>query len=734
MIKRIGRLLTVSVLFGLLSTTPGVAEEFKMGMVLEPPHLDPTAGAAAAIDEVVYANIFEGLTRIGADGQVLPALASDWTVSKDSRVYTFNLKRGVKFHDGTAFSAQDVKFSFERAAADTSENAQKPVFKNIAKAEAVNPYKVRITLKEARGNFLILAGYGDAVMVSEKSAKQNKSSPIGTGPFVFKEWRKGDRVMLEKNKVYHGPRPKLDRITFRFISDPNAARNALLTGDVDGFANFPAPELISGLKTDTRFEVAIGNTEGETILAINNKRTPFNDLKVRQALAYAIDRQEIVDGAMFGIGQVIGSHFSPSAPGYVDLTGRYPYDPAKAKALLKEAGIKEGLTVSLKLPPPVYARRGAAVGIKAEISAVEWAQWLDQVFRNKDYDLTIVSHTEPMDIDIYARPDYYFNYQNPALVNVIDTLNRTWDTKKRNVLLADAQKIITEDAVNVYLFMLPKIGIWRKEFKGLWHNSPVQANDMTAVYPKTDCPVTIILPKDYHARQELENNRVICISEETAQSMDIRALRIGILNIMPEAEAYEYSLLHPLGRSVLQIVPVWIKLRSHTYNSSNAGHLVRLYQYYDEAIRNGSLDGMIITGAPVEKLDYEQVRYWSEIREILNDCRHSVPLTLGICWGGLALAYLMGFEKQNFARKLFGVFETHNLNPRHAVTGALDDVFWLPHSRYSGIADRDLEQGEKDGRVRLLAHAPDTGYSILNRQTADGSSTSGILNTKRTDW
>ena len=160
----------------------------------------------------------------------------------------------------------------------------------------------------------------------------------------------------------------------------------------------------------------VGSTEGETILSTNNKSDKLSDVRVRKALAHAIDRQAIIDGAMFGYGTPIGTHFAPHHPDYVDLTSQSAYDPQKSRDLLKEAGV-EGLTLSLKLPPPSYARRGGEiiaaqlreVGIETEIANLEWAQWLEQVFRGKDFDLTIVSHTEPMDIGIYTNPDYYFS-------------------------------------------------------------------------------------------------------------------------------------------------------------------------------------------------------------------------------------------------------------------------------------------------------------------------------------
>lgn len=481
--------LAASVL-ALASASPALAArtDLVLGVVLEPPHLDPTAGAAAAIDEILYANVFEGLTRIGPSGEVLPALAESWTISDDGKVYTFKLHKGVKFHDGTDFDAEDVKFSLDRARAPDSVNAQKGLFAAIDTVEVIDPETVQVTLKHPQGAFLYNMGWGDAVIVAPESADSNKEKPIGTGPFRFEHWAKGSAVTLVKSDNYWGDPVALDKVEFRFIPDAAAAVPAVLSGDVQAFPFFPA-DAVSQVEGNPQLKVVIGSTEGETILAMNNKKPPLDNLKVRQAISYALDREAIIDGASGGLGQPIGSHVSPSSKAYVDLTGRYPHDAAKARKLLKEAGFENGFKTTLKLPPPAYARDGGQiiasqlrnVGIQADIIPVEWAQWLDQVFTKKDYDLTIVSHTEPNDIDIYSRPDYYFNYQNPEFNKVIEELNLTSDEATRNSLLAKAQNILADDAVVGFLFELPKVGVWDAKLSGLWENAPIQANDLTKV-------------------------------------------------------------------------------------------------------------------------------------------------------------------------------------------------------------------------------------------------------------
>ncbi len=460
-----------------------------LGMPLEPPHLDPTAGAAAAIDEVLYANVFEGLTRIGSKGEVLPALAESWTVSDDGKVYTFKLRAGAKFHDGSAFDAEDVKFSLDRARAENSTNAQKALFAAIDTVEVVDAGTVKVTLKNPQGSFLYNMGWGDAVIVAPESAETNKEKPIGTGPFKFDNWAKGSSITIVKNPDYWGEAVALDKAEFRIVPDAAAAIPALLSGDVQAFPNVGVGDALAQIQSDPRFKVVIGATEGETILSTNNKKAPFDKLEVRQAIAHTLDRKAIIDAASSGLGTPIGSHFSPANAAYVDLTGTYPHDIAKAKELLKAAGLENGFKATLKLPPVGYARDGGQViaaelreiGIDLEIIPVEWADWLKQVFTEKDYDLTIVSHTEPNDIGIYARKDYYFQYDNPEFDKVIAELDVTADAAKRNELYGKAQKILADDAVNGFLFELPKIGIWDAKVEGLWENSPVQANDLTKV-------------------------------------------------------------------------------------------------------------------------------------------------------------------------------------------------------------------------------------------------------------
>ncbi len=287
-----------------LLSAPAMAQQtdLTIALQLEPPHLDPTSAAAGAIDSVLYSNVFEGLTRFMSDGSVVAGLAESWEISEDGTTYTFALRDGVSFHDGTTMDAEDVKFTLDRARAEDSANAQKALFAGISEVIVIDPNTVEVKLSAADGNFLFNMAWGDAVIVAPESIETIKQTPIGTGPFKFDNWVQGDRIEISRNTSYWGDAPALEAATFKFISDPTAAFAAMMAQDIDAFAGFPAPENLPQFEADPRFQVLVGSTEGETILSTNNKLPPLDDVRVREAIAHAIDRQAIIDGAMFGLG------------------------------------------------------------------------------------------------------------------------------------------------------------------------------------------------------------------------------------------------------------------------------------------------------------------------------------------------------------------------------------------------------------------------------------------------
>jgi len=458
-----------------------------IGTQLEPPVLDPTANPAAAISETLHGNVYEGLVAFAPDGSVVPKLAESWEVSADGLVYLFHLKKNVRFHDGSPFDAAAAKFSLDRMVAPDSVNPQKARFVALRAVEVIDDSTLRLTLRQRSGGLLQSLAFGSAVMVSPQSAAGNATVPIGTGPFRFLRWRRGDSITLVRNESYTGSAAALAQVTFKFITDPTAAYAALMAGDVDAFANYPAPESFAQFAADRRFRVFEGSTEMEVVLALNERVAPLDNLLVRRAISYALDRRAIIDGAMFGYGVPIGSHFPPHNPAYIDLTGMYPHDVAKARALLTAAGFAHGFTATLKLPPLTYARRGGEivagqleqVGIHLNIENLEWAQWLDQVYTRHQFDLSIVGHAEPLDYDIYARDDYYFGYSNPAFKALIAALDDSIDAERRRALLQQIQLKLAEDAVNGFLFQYPRLDVWNVHLQGINFDNPLGAVDLS---------------------------------------------------------------------------------------------------------------------------------------------------------------------------------------------------------------------------------------------------------------
>ncbi|HSW16774.1 MAG TPA: ABC transporter substrate-binding protein [Ramlibacter sp.] len=460
-----------------------------LGMTLEPPGLDPTANAAAAIGEIVLYNVFETLTKINPDGKVTPLLAESWEISPDLRTYTFKLRKGVKFQNGEPFNAQAVKFSFDRAAGEKSTNKDKRTFASLS-TQVADEHTVVLINKEIDPDLPFLLGQPTAVIYEPKSADSNATQPVGTGPYKLQSWVKGSSLVLTAWDGYRNASAiKLKRVTFRFISDAAAQATALLAGDVDAFPRF-ATRAVPQFKANPQFQVILGGSRAKTIVAINNKRKPLDDVRVRRAILAAIDRKAVIDGAADGFGVPIGSHYVPGAPGYVDTTGINPYDPEKAKKLLAEAGVKTPLELTMTLPPPPYARQGgeviaaqlAKVGINVKLQNVEWAQWLSNTYGGPhNYDLSIVSHVEPFDLGNYAKPDYYWEYQSKEFSALYDKIKNTGNEAERNKLLGDAQKVLAQDAANGFLFQPQFPTVAKKGVKGLWTAMPIFANDLSAM-------------------------------------------------------------------------------------------------------------------------------------------------------------------------------------------------------------------------------------------------------------
>jgi len=467
----------------------GSKSAMTLGIVLEPTGLDPTANASSSIGEITLYNIYETLTKINQDGSVSPLLAESWEVSPDLKTYTFKLRRGVQFHNGEPFNAHTVKFAFDRAAGEKSTNKDKRTFAALS-TQVVDEYTVVLLNKEVDPDFLFLMGQATAIITEPKSADTNATKPVGTGPYVLAGWNKGASITLSQYPAHRQAAAiKLKRATFKFISDPAAQTAALLSGDLDVFVRVPAYRSLAQFKANPRFQVIVSGSRAKTILAMNNARKPLDDVRVRRAISAAVDRKAVIEGAVDGFGVPIGSHYVPGAPGYVDTTGVNPFNIDKAKALLKEAGVTTPLELTLTLPPPPYARQGgeviaaqlAKIGINAKIQNVEWAQWLSGTYGNKNYDLTIVSHVEPFDLGNYAKADYYWGYQSAKFNDLYSRIKTAPRPADRAKLLGDAQRMLADDAANVFLFQPQWITIAHKNVRGLWRDMPVFVNDLSAL-------------------------------------------------------------------------------------------------------------------------------------------------------------------------------------------------------------------------------------------------------------
>jgi len=460
----------------------------------EPPGLDPTANTAAAIDRVVFSNIYEGLIKVDRNGNFIPGLATKWEVSADGRVYTFNLRQGVKFHNGEPFNAQTAKWNLERAMGPDSVNAHPEYFRGIEKIETPDDNTLILSLKDVDALFIPHMAEGDAVMLPMKGYENAKSNPIGTGPFRFAKWVRGDRVEMVRFEDYWNTElPYLDNVVFKFIGDASAQIAALKAGDIDVIGYIAAPESAMELSKDSSYKVYAGTTTGEVIMSTNNKAKPFDNKLVRQAMAYAIDRQAVIDLVMFGYGTPIGSHWSPSTPYYVDLTGKFPHNPQKAKELLKEAGYPNGFEATIKLPAIYsYSRRAgeviadqfAEVGIKLNIEIVEWGQWIERIFKKKEYQLTMIGHVEAWDIGIYANPDYYFQYDSQEFRDAYAKALKAPNEEEKAQWFGRCQEIIADDAVNGYLFSAPSLPVMKAAVMNWWENYPTIALDCTEVWWK----------------------------------------------------------------------------------------------------------------------------------------------------------------------------------------------------------------------------------------------------------
>jgi len=480
----------------LLAAAPAAAQgALTVQVSTEPPGLDLTTNPSSAIAGVVFYNVQEGLVKVDKHGKLVPWLAERWYTT-DSKNYTFFLRQGVRFHNGRELRAADVKFALDRAVNPETKHPYRVQYENIQDVIVKDDYTISVTLKRVEANFLWTVARQGSVIYPREALDTLKTQPIGTGPFTVADWVRGDRIVLVKNKDYwQKGLPRLDKVTYRFIPDPNSALAALKSGDIDVSAFGLGPENVDDLKKDGRFQVILGDTTNDVTLSMNNSKKPYSDKRVRLAITHAIDKEEVLKGAMFGYGKILGSNVDPLNPYYVDVSKREPYDPAKAKKLLADAGYPNGFEATFKVAPQYYytvrsaeiiVNQLAKVGIRARIQQVEWGQWLAQVFclkpcENPDYDMSIIGHAEAWDIGNFANPKYYFRWDNADFQKLFKESEVTVDDRKRREQYVRMQQMLADEAPAVWLYMHPRLVVTKKGVTGIWKDLPIPSLDLSEV-------------------------------------------------------------------------------------------------------------------------------------------------------------------------------------------------------------------------------------------------------------
>jgi peptide/nickel transport system substrate-binding protein len=450
-------------------TDAGMLEQVTVGAVLEPTSLDVLTVAGAALDQVLLDNVYETLLKTTDDGEIVPGLAELPTVSADGLTYTFAVKRGVRFSDGTPLTAADAAWSLQQVSSPASKSPKAAAFTAVRQVTAPDDATLVVTLKQRDTNLTFnLTERGGAVL--RRNASNLAGQAVGTGPWKLNTWNRGSYLAFDRNDDYHGERPVYQHLVFRYFTDPNAAVNALTTRDVDILTGID-PGVVGPLKDNPDLVVNQGTTDGEITLGFNNARGALRDVRVRRAIRQAIDHEGLLQ-VFDGFGTLIGGPVPPTDPWYEDLRSTAPYDPAAAKRLLAEAGHASGLNLQFVVPNITYATRSAEyvasqlreVGVGTTIRTVEFAGWLDQVYTKADYDLTVVNHVEPRDLANYANPQYYWRYDSPQVQRDVAAATTAASPEEATTFLRDAARQVATDAAADWLLLGADITASTKHF------------------------------------------------------------------------------------------------------------------------------------------------------------------------------------------------------------------------------------------------------------------------------
>ncbi len=462
----------------------------RINMDSEPDNLNPWLSAASDT-EAVFHNVFEGLVLYDETGALIPGLAESWDISDDGLTYTFHLRDDVTFHNGKAFSAEDVVYTYESLSGLGGEEALSSKFTNLTSVEAVDDYTVKMTLSEADAAFLQYT----IVAVLPKGYDDQSTAPVGTGPFVFEEYVPGQKVVLKKNENYYeeSRMAKIDEAEIYIMSDDSSVLTALQSGQLDaGIVYADSADYLSG-----DFTISSSPQNMVQLFALNNSVEPFNDVRVRQAFEYAINKEQIIEGVFAGYATELYSNFSPVMSYFYndELSDVYTYDVEKAKELMAEAGYEDGFDITITVPSnyqkhvdtaQVIAQQLKEINVNATIEPVEWAEWLEKVYTNADYETTIVGLTGKLNPnDILGRyvSDYsknFMKYSNSDYDELIEEA-KTASEEDRVEIFKECQKVLTEDAAAVWICDPNEIVVTRSDLKG-YTFYPVSFIDLSKLY------------------------------------------------------------------------------------------------------------------------------------------------------------------------------------------------------------------------------------------------------------
>lgn len=455
--------------------------------------LDPYQMTAAGTREVLF-NVYEGLIKPDATGDYVPAVASDYTVSEDGLTYTFPLRDGVLFHNGDAVTAEDVLYSFETCAATSNETDLIAALSAIEKIEADGDNQIVITLSEPSTAFL---SYAAMVYIVPEGYSDQATSPVGTGPFKFVSRSVQESLVMEKFADYWGEAAYLDKVTFKIFEDANALMSALSAGSID-MVNHLTIDQVDTVKGGD-FKVLEGTMNLVQALYLNNGVEPFDNEKVRQAMCYAVNVDDILELTAAGYGAKLGSSIYPSFTKYFDesLVDYYDYDVEKAKSLLAEAGYPDGFSMTITIPSnytphmnvgEVLVEQLAQVGITATIEPVEWETWLTEVYAGRNFESTVIGFDAAtlnagalLNRWMSTNESNMINYDNPDYDAVMEEAAACTDEEQQTELYKEAASILTETAANVYIQDLADFMLVKSDLDG-YQFYPMYVMDLSSVH------------------------------------------------------------------------------------------------------------------------------------------------------------------------------------------------------------------------------------------------------------